>query len=325
MAFKQEFFNFLKDEKARYYKKGLVGNFIGISFFIFYFYIIPAIILPAIWPEDHESPHILYISTSIGSHEVTFFLGNLLLMGIYKLEHPFFEKDKNFDQQWPWKENPKEWYSTLKRTLGYICFNHYIMTPILVIPNIIYKNCPYMFRNDELPTVQVYILHFLFFILCEDISFYWTHRLLHHNSIYKYVHRLHHEYKVPIGLASQHTHPIEFLFSNALTSNLGPLLLQKHTHLSTVVMWIILRTLGTISGHCGYSFFWDPLDMLPFSTTSEHHNYHHLNFKGNYVSYFIFWDLIGKTMNPAYLKTIRASNSKNFNIKYISDARIKED
>jgi len=37
-------------------------------------------------------------------------------------------------------------------------------------------------------------------------------RLLHHHSIYKYVHKVHHDHAAPFGMAAEYAHPIETAF-----------------------------------------------------------------------------------------------------------------
>ena len=55
-------------------------------------------------------------------------------------------------------------------------------------------------------------------------------------------------------------------------------------------MWILLRILETTDGHSVYEFSWSPFRFLPLSASSEHHNFHHLVFKGNYSSFFTYLD-----------------------------------
>ena len=55
-------------------------------------------------------------------------------------------------------------------------------------------------------------------------------------------------------------------------------------HLATATLWyknsynnirLFMRTLETIDGHSGYEFSWSPYRLLPFSGSSEYHNFHH--------------------------------------------------
>lgn len=57
----------------------------------------------------------------------------------------------------------------------------------------------------------------------EDAWHYFAHRALHHKSIYKHIHKLHHEFSAPFGLAAEYAHPVEILVLGAGTVG-GPLL-----------------------------------------------------------------------------------------------------
>lgn len=40
---------------------------------------------------------------------------------------------------------------------------------------------------------------------------YWAHRALHYGPLYKKIHKLHHEFSAPFGLAAEYAHPLEIL------------------------------------------------------------------------------------------------------------------
>jgi sterol desaturase/sphingolipid hydroxylase (fatty acid hydroxylase superfamily) len=42
-----------------------------------------------------------------------------------------------------------------------------------------------------------------------EASFYWIHRALHHPTLYKHIHKQHHEYKGTIGFATEYATPAE--------------------------------------------------------------------------------------------------------------------
>ena len=46
-------------------------------------------------------------------------------------------------------------------------------------------------------------------LILEDTWHYWVHQLLHHRSIYKYVHKVHHHFQAPFGMVAEYAHPIE--------------------------------------------------------------------------------------------------------------------
>lgn len=124
----------------------------------------------------------------------------------------------------------------------------------------------------ELPTLHWVLLELSVFILIEEIGFYYSHRLLHHPKIYKYIHKRHHEWTSPIAITSIYCHPVEHIFSNLLPPFLGPLLMGSHT--ATSWLWFTLAILSTLNAHSGYHF--------PFFPSPEAHDFHHLKFNQNY-------------------------------------------
>jgi sterol desaturase/sphingolipid hydroxylase (fatty acid hydroxylase superfamily) len=51
----------------------------------------------------------------------------------------------------------------------------------------------------------------------------------------------------------------------------------------------------TTDSHCGYDFPMSPVRVFPFLGEGGAHEYHHLYNKGNYGSFFMFWDEVCKT------------------------------
>lgn len=48
-------------------------------------------------------------------------------------------------------------------------------------------------------------------LVLEDTWHYFLHRLLHHKRIYKYVHKVHHNFQAPFGMTAEYAHWIETL------------------------------------------------------------------------------------------------------------------
>jgi len=148
------------------------------------------------------------------------------------------------------------------------------------------------FDFESFPSHSEIILHILFMMLVEDFCFYWSHRLLHHRKLYNIIHKVHHEYYNSVSIASLYAHPLEYLFSNLLPTSMGFMLLGNRVHLATFYIWLTIRIVETIDGHCGYEFSWSPFRLLPLSGSSEYHNFHHSHNSGTYGSFFTFWDTI---------------------------------
>lgn len=143
------------------------------------------------------------------------------------------------------------------------------------------------------PSYKTLIPQIIFFMIVEDTCFYWSHRLLHSSYLYSKIHKQHHEYINTIGIASEYSSPIDFVFTSVVTSGIGPLILN--CHIFTLYMWTFLRVLETIDGHSGYDFSWSPFRLLPFSGGANYHNFHHSHNISNYGSFFTYWDTICKT------------------------------
>lgn len=81
-----------------------------------------------------------------------------------------------------------------------------------------------------------------------------AHQALHTRYLYKHIHKIHHKYSAPFGLAAEYAHPAEVFILGAGTI-CGPLLycyFTRNLHLLTVFSWIVLRLFQAIDAHSGY-------------------------------------------------------------------------
>merc|ERR1712169_41144 len=133
----------------------------------------------------------------------------------------------------------------------------------------------------------------LFFVL-EDTWHYWFHRLLHTPRLYKMIHKLHHQYSAPFGLAAEYASPIEtmILAFGAVGIPIVFCAFTKDLHILTMYLWIVLRLSQAIDSHSGYEFPWSLHHFLPFWAGADHHDTHHEKFIGNYASSFRWWDYV---------------------------------
>jgi len=129
----------------------------------------------------------------------------------------------------------------------------------------------------------------LMFFVVEDTYFYWVHRLLHWGPFYTLIHKVHHAHTAPFGMAAEYAHPVETLILG-FGSVLGPFVVGPH--MVEMWVWLFFRLWQEVDAHCGYDFPWSLYNFIPFYGGSEFHDFHHMNFVGNYGSTLRIWDRI---------------------------------
>ena len=92
-----------------------------------------------------------------------------------------------------------EWTEAVAVSMGNLIF----VAPFVVIPMhyLQHKHMEPLSEEDpwlwhsELPKMLVCVV-------VVDVWFYWTHRLIHHKSLYKLIHKFHHRFHAPTSVAS---------------------------------------------------------------------------------------------------------------------------
>lgn len=171
------------------------------------------------------------------------------------------------------------------------------------------------------PSIYTMAWQILIFFVMEDTWHYVFHRTLHYGPLYKAIHKLHHTYSAPFGLAAEYASPIEVMLL-AIGTVGSPILWASLTgdlHLFTMYMWIVLRLFQAIDSHSGYDFPWSLRHFVPFWAGAEHHDIHHEKFIGNYASSFRWWDYLldteagveaGKKRRDRKMKAAKATKSQ---------------
>jgi len=142
-------------------------------------------------------------------------------------------------------------------------------------------------------------LQILLFFVMEDAWHYFAHKALHYGPLYRNIHKLHHKYSAPFGLAAEYAHPAEILILGLGTINTlifgmlayhiftaigtigSPLLycyLSGHLHIVTMYLWITLRLWQAVDAHSGYDFPWSLRKIIPFWAGADYHDFHHMAF-----------------------------------------------
>eukprot|EP00030_Apusomonadida_sp_AF-17_P005896 a676613_317.p1 GENE.a676613_317~~a676613_317.p1 ORF type:complete len:322 (-),score=116.69 a676613_317:21-959(-) len=231
----------------------------------------------------------VYIGTFV-LHELCyfgFFIPYLIADFIPSLHRYKIQKDKTVS---------KEMYANcIKRLL----FSHVVIQGPMIALTKLFLDFMGMSIAAPFPTWTKIATTCFYCIVIEDFYFYWVHRYLHHPSIYKHIHKIHHEHKAPFGIAAEYAHPIETAFLGIGTM-LGPMLLIDH--LLTLWIWLVVRLFQTIEVHSGYDFPWSLNRWIPFWGGAIFHDFHHEKFDGNYSSTFTLWDKVFGTDDKYLVK-----------------------
>jgi len=178
----------------------------------------------------------------------------------------------------------------LRKCLKTVIFNHAcVQLPMVLLFHPIAEFLGMTIHGTPLPGCGAIAFQILLFAMVEDSWHYWAHRLLHVPWFYQNIHKQHHEYSAPFGLAAEYAHPAE-TFILGIGTMLGPLLISPFTHLFIVWLWLVVRLLQTVDAHSGYDFPWSLRHWFPLWAGADFHDHHHFAYLGNYATFFRYWD-----------------------------------
>lgn len=270
----------------------MIYRFIGLTVALVFFLHGQIIDVPALWNRVLAvdiAPRTLFTLGSFLVHEAVFIVLSLVMALIDYTALPIFTQYKIQSAKYPKGE-------LLKRAVIQVAINHFLVQlPGLYLNYETFVMMGMSSAVEDLPAWQTIMWQLTACMVIEDTLFYWGHRLLHHPKIYGKIHKRHHQFYTPVGLAAEYAHPIEYFVANSLPFSAGPMLIGLVAgpfHLYTFWLWFVLRIGETIDGHCGYAFPWTPYRLLPFSGSVGHHDFHHSKNIGNFSSFFTFWDTL---------------------------------
>jgi sterol desaturase/sphingolipid hydroxylase (fatty acid hydroxylase superfamily) len=146
---------------------------------------------------------------------------------------------------------------------------------------------------------QILLEYALYFFLF-DTWFYWWHRLMHNEPMYKWVHKVHHWSTSPNLMTTASVTPLESLINGGFV----PLFTAAFTvHSETMALIAPTNIIMGYYVHLGYEFFprwWNKSWLTKWFITSTFHDQHHRYFTVNFGGYTTIWDRICGTMRPKY-------------------------
>uniref|UniRef100_A0A0G4IC25 Fatty acid hydroxylase domain-containing protein n=1 Tax=Chromera velia CCMP2878 TaxID=1169474 RepID=A0A0G4IC25_9ALVE len=237
------------------------------------------------WMLSTFAPFQISFYLSVLVHQTVYFLlcGPGFVLQFFKAARDFkIQKDKpeTFELQW--------------KCFKTVLFQQLVIQTPMISGTYMFTqmfNIPYEW--SRLPKWYQFGAALLGCAVIEDTWHYFVHRLMHHKSLYKYVHKIHHEFQAPFGMQAEYAHPLE-----TVVLGIGFFLgvLVYCTHFSFLWCWMAFRLMETIEVHSGYDHLvLSPLHILPFYGGAKFHDFHHMNFVGNYSSSFTWWDELLET------------------------------
>jgi len=126
--------------------------------------------------------------------------------------------------------------------------------------------------EGPLPSFSERIWMMFALLVLNEFLFYYAHWALHQGSLYKRIHKQHHEFTAPFALAALHAHPIEFVLADLIPFTAGFVVFRPHIFF--VHMWFVGACLGTQTHHSGYRLPW----IAGFDEQPDFHDFHHQRF-----------------------------------------------
>ncbi|KAJ8028198.1 Fatty acid hydroxylase domain-containing protein 2 [Holothuria leucospilota] len=161
----------------------------------------------------------------------------------------------------------------LLKCLAVVLYNQFVIgLSFLYVLHHLFRRRGCSFDPGDLPTFKRFLLEALVFLIIEEIGFYYGHRLLHHPTLYKHFHKIHHEWTAPIAAVTIYCHPLEHVLANLIPAMMGPLVMGSH--FAVMLLWGVSAQTTAMIHHCGYH--------LPLMSSPEAHDFHHLKFNQNF-------------------------------------------
>ena len=192
-------------------------------------------------------------------------------------------------------------------TLSVIIFS---VPPLLMLYSDAIRPHTTFYKDIDEHGTLYFVLAFPLMLLIHDTYFYWAHRIMHHPSLFKMIHLVHHKSTNPSPWAAYAFHPFEAIVESMI---FVVFLFTIPVH-SVHLMWFFVFSLVyNVYGHLGFEIYPKGFNKNWFGkwiNTSVSHNMHHQYFKGNYGLYFTIWDRWMGTLHKNYDQTFANVKSR---------------
>ncbi len=150
----------------------------------------------------------------------------------------------------------------------------------------------------------------IIFMLVHETYYYWLHRWMHIPSIFRIVHKIHHNSNITSPFTAFSFHPLEGMLQAIF---LPIMLMILPMHYYVIIIQLTIMTISSVINHLDIEVFPNNFNkniLGKWFIGASHHSLHHKQFKYNYGLYFTFWDKIKKTESPLFEKLFNSKTSK---------------
>ena len=143
-------------------------------------------------------------------------------------------------------------------------------------------------------------------MLLQETYYYWLHRLMHHPSVFRLVHKVHHDSNTTSPFTAFSFHPLEGMVQ-AIILPLTLIVLPMHPYV--ILILLTLMTFSSVINHLNIEIYpgnFHKHKVGRWMIGATHHSLHHKQFKYNFGLYFTFWDKIIHTESPVYDQSFEA-------------------
>lgn len=165
--------------------------------------------------------------------------------------------------------------------------------------------------------IAYYAFTWVWMFFLHDTCFYWTHRAMHHPTLFKHVHLVHHKSHNPSPWTAYAFHPFEAVMEASI---LPIIAFTLPVHNSAISLYFILSIVFNVYAHLGFELFpkgFHKTWIGRFFNTSVAHNLHHDKFHGNYGLYFLIWDRWMGTVREDYDTTYEVTTEGQMDLNLI--------
>ncbi|NJW52594.1 sterol desaturase family protein [Salinimicrobium oceani] len=131
--------------------------------------------------------------------------------------------------------------------------------------------------------------------LLHETYYYWVHRWMHHPKVFRIVHKVHHDSRIPTPWTAFSFHPWESVIEAVIVPLI---LLVLPVNVYVLGFYLLIMTISSVVNHLDIEIYPTWFQKSKFGQQfigATHHHHHHTEYMTNYGLYFTFWDRIMAT------------------------------